>query len=131
MTDEQLNVIQRKIDRFLVKVTYPVYKIKKLNVDCIDVRKEFEFLSIQQRRDYVVLRDVYSDIKDSVKELSKQSILSKIPRLKIPKFKSECYRKSLDYRGAILWNKLPNDLKVGELSKEKFRTLLYENLLQS
>lgn len=132
LTDEQLDVIQRKIDRFLAEVMYPTYKRKrKGSCDYAEIRKEFEFFSIQQRRDYVVLKGVYRDIKDDILEICKQSIFNDIPRIKIPKFKSETYRKSLDYRGAVLWNKLPKSLKVGEISYDKFKLILKENLLQN
>ncbi len=106
LTNDQLDVIQRKIDRFLTEVMYPVYKRKKRNIEYADVRKEFEFLTIQQRRDYVVLKGVFLDIKEDIRKISKQYLLSNIPRLKVPKFKSECFRKSLEYRGVELWNKL-------------------------
>ena len=47
--------------------------------------------------------------------------------LKLPKTKLEAFRKSIQFQGALLFNKLPNELKV-ENSLLRFKTKLREHL---
>lgn len=61
------------------------------------VRKSFEFLSIQQRRDYVTLKGAYTEMGHIIAELIEDSVLSDVPRMSIQKFKSETFRKSTKY----------------------------------
>jgi hypothetical protein len=113
-TDTKLDYLQRKIDRFLLEYEYPNFykRLKCTEVDISKLRKSYDFLTVKQRRDYVILKNMYSRVRKDQVNVSQRKSCRTSKIIILPKFKSECFKNSLNYRSSLLWNSLPKNIDM-------------------
>jgi hypothetical protein len=110
-TDVRLDKIQAVIDRFLLNFFFPSFAKKshkqsyqsvRRSINIIELRNKCNFLSLKERSDYVLL-----------KNLLKSHLWS-------PLSFTAFYERSLEYRGRKLWNDLPKDWVLNDMSYPGF-----------
>jgi len=131
-SDAQLDKLQRKVDRLLIEFEYgSSFKRRIASITDEDIgklRKKYNFLSLRQRRDYVLLKGAFYSVKQGLFAHSQRQVDKDMPILTVPKFQSKVFRDSPHYRQIILWNKLPKDVKVKLMTKDMFKRFT-KNLL--
>ena len=88
-----------------------------------DLINELGWQTLEQRRDYFVSTLMYRCVNDeaparltdalvmTVHTHDRQTCLSNTDLLRVPTVNCELYRNSFKYRGSILWNSLPSELR--------------------
>ena len=77
-------------------------------------------MSVSERRDLIIFKDLHSEFVIEKLELSNRVSSRKIPLVKVYPFKSATFKRSLEYRSVKLWNSLPKDTDVKNISRTKF-----------
>ncbi|CAL8083264.1 unnamed protein product [Orchesella dallaii] len=122
-SDTMLNELQAKIDRFLFEFEYSTnYRNRKTvsDTDLLKVRKKFNFLSVKHRRDLILLKSAFLKFHSKKLEISERESSRLIPLMKMPKFQSQMYKSSVNYRTISLWNGLPKNFDVKKWGMNKF-----------
>lgn len=127
-SDYKLKMLQSKINRFLLQFQYPKIikrskfrKNRKRNVKiCMyeDLLKEYDCITVIERRDYVSLKHILQDehmktIQECKESGSVDKLFEPLKKKILPLFKSELYKCSLAYRSIKLFNSLPRDFSLG------------------
>ncbi|CAL8076821.1 unnamed protein product [Orchesella dallaii] len=130
ISDDKLEKLQSKIDNFLLEFYFPILnrkrrtsKIQKEQVD--KIRSDLNFMTVKQRREYVLLKNTYIRFKKGELNLFGRQSSRKIPLVRLTNFNSNCFKCSSFYRGAIMWNKLPKELNP-DLGYEHFKNQVKE-----
>lgn len=138
-SDAMLIDLQRKIDRFIIEFFYRKESKKKYNVtnsrchnefDVNTLRKSCNFMTVMQRRGYVILKCAYKEMMSGNVVLSGRSDLRKCPLMSLGNFSSQIFRKSVKYRTIMLWNKLPRDFDIKSMSYNKFKVAIHEKIFE-
>ncbi len=116
-TQDQLNVIQKKIDTFLVNFTLPSFAKKmkyvkhkckniraKLNVS--ELRLKFNLLTLWERRDLFLYKHAYRNLS-TLKTVSADR--RSWPLLDKPTFRLAFGQKFITFRAVTLWNAIPRN----------------------
>lgn len=131
VSDEKLENLQKMIDRFLLEFHFPSYHKKKMGNVCSSLdslRLNHDFLSVKQRRDYIILKNMYKMYKTDELAVFPRQSSRKIPLIKLSNFKSTTFKKSVQHRGSILWNNLPKDLKIDDIGYESYKQTIKHHL---
>ena len=84
----------------------------------------YNFLTVIERRDYVILKNMYKDYRAGNVKLSTRESSREIPLVITDTFQSESFKKSVKFRGGCIWNQLPRNLKIKELGYDSFKTFV-------
>jgi len=133
-TYNQLKLIQDKIDRFLIAFFLPgiVRRTKKIytkmiqDIDVSTLWKLCNFSSINERINYVILKNLYIDYINDRLILSERSKDKSKPLIVPPTFSSQIFKNSVSYKGAVLWNDLPKDILKEKIGYEKYKHKVFE-----
>jgi len=136
-TSTKLNELQEKVNRFLISYFLPglIRRSKRSKEAYLRVRnslnvkllwKRCNFLSIRERKDYVILKNTFLDSIDNTLVFSQRSIDKNMPYMTLPKFNSELFKNSVIYKGIILWNTLPKEWLYKSMTYCKFKNLVKE-----
>jgi len=129
---EKLTEIQGKVKRFVISYFLPgIMRRSKLGYDRIkkgininDLLSKCNFLSISERIEFVILKDLFKDVLNGKIVFSPRSKDKNMPLMEVPSFKSQLFRNSILYKGANIWNQLPKDWILLETSYVKFKELV-------
>lgn len=134
-SDALLCDLQKTIDRFIVEFFYHKVSKKKYmnncfnsNFDINELRKSCNFMTVLQRRDFVILKCAYKDMAHGNVTFSGRSDLRMCPLMTVCNFSSQIFRRSVKYRTITLWNKLPRDLDVKNMSYNKFKETIHDSI---
>lgn len=136
-SDKMLEELQNKIDRFICE--FFVHKCAKrkykLNNGYFydksyinELRKQCNFMTVLQRRDFVLLKCAFKDMTMGKCIFSLRSNLRKCPLMIVDNFSSQIYRKSVAFRTTKIWNTLPRDLDVKNMSYNLFKDFLHDDI---
>jgi len=143
-TPNMIQAVQVKIDRFLINYLVPVLAKKykkqrrvnsiaklKLNIDINAIREQFNFFTVQERRDIFLLKYMHKLFKNN--DLDKLVIQSKkgMPLLSQIAHKSKVFENWMLFRGIKLWNKLPRSLPLKDIGLSVFTDLVKEEIVKS
>lgn len=134
-TDTLLIELQNRIDRFIYEFFVHKYAKRKYrhktDTQFIDkLRKDCNFMTILVRRDYVLLKCAYKDMIAGSCNFSLRNNVRTFPLMNVDTFSSQIYKKSVKFRTTKLWNALPRDLDVRNMSYGKFKEFLCEDMLK-
>ncbi len=132
-TDAKLNVIQSKIDNFLICYYFPKLAKQKCSrklsyaslhnsIDIAKLRADCNFLSLKDRSEYVTLKTAFKYYQEGKLSVNKRSLeLRKcMPKLDILIPRTECLKRSLNYRIFKSWNCLPKKWDLKNMSFLEF-----------
>jgi hypothetical protein len=136
-TKAQVDTLQNRINRFLISYFYPSLarkqkrkgRLKKCNINTTELLKKCNFLTVQERRDFVSLKSAFRDYKNSKLPLSTRSLDSSRPLMESVNVKCELYKKSLYFRTKTLWNDLPRNFKINDLTYLGFKTKIIDHII--
>ncbi len=135
-SDAMLYEIQRKIDRFLINFYLPSHakkckkkKISNIEVDINVIYKNCNFLTLIERRDLFVLKYMFCKFKNNDLNGMINNNDKTRPVLCNISHNYTIFKNCLTYRGIALWNTLPKDLDVKNLSVTTFMILVKEWLV--
>ena len=131
---QQLNQIQEKVDRFIVSFFLPGlirrskagYDTVKRNVCIHKLWTKCNFTSIHERMDFVMLKNLYKDFIANKLSFTARSESKSMPLLETHSFKSQLFKNSVLYKGALLWNSLPKSWVLKEVGYNKFKEKVLE-----
>lgn len=129
-----LDKIQKIIDNFLLSYYFPrlaktrAYKrtsLKNLRdkIDIDQVRKDCKLLTVQQRCTYVTLKYAYKLYVNDELQFSNRTETYKRPNMCPPTHRTELYKRCIKYRRYKIWNSLPKDWDIKEMSYGHFQSL--------
>lgn len=125
-TSAQLKVIQSKVDSFICTYFLPIIckkaKKRKLNRDLVktnlqDIRLKFNLFTLEEWRDLFLLKHAYRyycNPNDNVRRSRSW------PLLTVPFFNTKFGQNCAHYRSTKLWNALPRDWVIADLSYSNF-----------
>ena len=131
-SENDLLQIQNKIDRFLVMCLWPsllkkhakknqLYLNIKANINMDVIRKDFNMYTIIERRNIYLLKLMYDKMKT---DCSIQSAMfntnGSMTRLSQIRHSSVTFERSWKCRGIKIWNELPREWEIGEISRNVF-----------
>jgi hypothetical protein len=132
-TDDRLHNIQSRIDNFLCCYYFPKLAKQKCNrklsytalknsIDIVNLRSECNFLTLKERSDFVILKTAfkfYQEGKLSISERSKV-LCKSMPTLNVLSPRTECLKRSIDFKIIQLWNNLPTKWNINNMSYSNF-----------
>lgn len=83
------------------------------------VYEDFNFLTVTERANFVTLKKFFHRIREERGLLWNNSKRVN-PLAVVPTHKSQLFKKSFMYRGAMLWNQLPRNISIERMSFGKF-----------
>jgi hypothetical protein len=124
-TKVQLAQLQGTINRFLTGYFLPSlirrskysYDRVKAEVDINKILKDCNFLTVAERADYVLLKNMFKSYQTEKLAFTTHSVSKNMPHVQIASQKSNC----VSYRGAQLWNNLPPKWILKDLTYNKFK----------
>ena len=130
----QLSQIQGRIDRFIVSFFLPglvrrsklCYNSLKSSINIHELWLKCNFLSVSERINYVILKNMYDCYRSEELCFSQRSLDKNMPLVVVPSFQSQIFKNSIVFRGASLWNTLPANWILKNLSYNKFKDLVKE-----
>lgn len=132
-TSLSLKKVQDIIDNFLLSYYFPKlaksYSTRKrslINVKKgIDVKKfrtDNNLLTVEERSNYVLLKNAYKLYKLDKLTFSERSISYNRPNMCAPIHRTEAFKRSLTYRRYRIWNTLPKDWELRNMSYGLFQS---------
>jgi hypothetical protein len=110
------------------------YKTLKSSIDIDKIRLECNFLTVKQRVDYVILKNAFKRYKEGNITFTDRSIdlNMTMPKIKmnVNRVKSETYKNSVHFRTTTLWNTLPKNWVLSEMSYGVFCSLTKDFILK-
>jgi hypothetical protein len=135
-SDAKLCKIQALIDRFLLNYFFPsiVKKSKRKShqsvrrsINIIDLRIRCNFLSLKERSDYVLLK---TPLRSHLLSPLPSVINNPMPMLHVLRHSTASYKRSLEYGGRKLWNDLPKDWVLNDMSYPGFCVKIKEWIIK-
>jgi hypothetical protein len=85
-----------------------------------DLRKKSNFLSLKESSNYVLLKNLFKSHLLSPLSFTERSKNNPMPMLPVLRHSTASYEKSLEHRGRKLWNDLPKDWVLNDMSYAGF-----------
>jgi hypothetical protein len=129
-SDTRLSLIQNKIDRFLINFFFPTivkkcshrksYNSVRNNIDIYKLRDICNFLTLEERSHYVLLKNLFKCHMSNSLVFTLRSRAYNMPQLPVIRHNSSSYERSLEFRGRKLWNNLPKEWILNDMSYPGF-----------
>jgi hypothetical protein len=139
-SDVKLCKIQALINRFLLNYFFPSivkkskkksYQAVRRSMNIIDLRSSCNFLSLKERSDYVLLKNLLKSHLLSPLSFTERSKNNPMPMLPVLRHSTASYERSLEFRGRKLWNDLPKDWVLNNMSYPGFCVKIKEWIIKN
>jgi hypothetical protein len=128
--DTRLNLIQNKIDRFLINYFFPTivkkstrkrtYRSVRDSIDINQLRDVCNFLTLKERSDFVLLKNLFKCHALCPLVFTLRSSTRCMPQLPVTRHNTAFYERSLEFRSRKLWNALPKEWVLNDMSYPGF-----------
>jgi hypothetical protein len=124
MPSDQLNLIQKKVDSFICTYYLPIIckKAKRhkmtrgqVKINLNDVRTKLNLFTIEERRDFFLLKHAYRNYIRNYSERSERS--RNWPLMEVIRYNTTFCQKNTNFRSIKLWNSLPQKWTFKEKGK--------------
>lgn len=143
-TNLQLNAIQEKIDRFLVTYFLPSFykktrkfrkqkkSLTKCKINLNSIMLSNNLFTISERRDLYTLKYMFKlyQSRDLKMSESNNNKYRQMPLAKIPDRCSESFKSCVLWRGIKLWNALPSNWELENITFIKFLDLCKQFIIE-
>jgi hypothetical protein len=132
----RLNLIQNKIDRFLINYFFPTtvkkssrkkfYSSIRNNIDLNEPRDVCNFLTLKERSNFVLLKNLFKRHMSHSLVFTLRSNTYSMPKLPVIRHHTSSYERSLEFRSRKLWTELPREWVLNDMSYPGFRVKIKE-----
>jgi len=144
-TNEMLQMIQSKVDGFLVNFFLPVlskklkprggklqssYKKFKANIDINEIRAKCNFFTIQERKDIFIAKFMFTSYSNSKFDNVIINNTREMPLFSQIKHKTVFFERCQLFRGIKFWNCLPRSLPLSKIGIKGFVNKVKEYLVK-
>jgi hypothetical protein len=111
----RLNLIQNKIDRFLINYFFPTIVKKSCrkklysSIRNNELRDVYNFLTLKERSNFVLLKNLFKRHMSHSLVFTLRSNTYSMPKLPVIIHNTSSYERSLEFRSRKLWNDLPRE----------------------